>query len=108
MPAMGVVSCICVRASHALVLCAAKMKGYPRPSSWLLLIAQFYLFHNIVAAAKYDGGTKPKPKEGTPLPMGSARPQNMDAGIDCDIKELAWEYAKKLLPQVSYACMLLY
>ena len=33
------------------------------------------------------------------LPKGSATPLNVDPKLDCAIKELAWEYAKKLLPQ---------
>ena len=37
-----------------------------------------------------------------PLPLASARPHSADPGIDCSIKELAWEYSKKLLPQVRY------
>ena len=40
-------------------------------------------------------------KEGAPLPMAFARPVNVDQGIDCAVKELAWEYAKKLQPQVN-------
>lgn len=39
-------------------------------------------------------------EEGSPLPMGFARPLNVDPKLDCSIKELAWEFAKKLLPQV--------
>ena len=34
-----------------------------------------------------------------PLPRVSATPLNVDPKLDCAIKELAWEYAKKLLPQ---------
>ena len=33
-----------------------------------------------------------------PLPKASASPINVDASLDCAIKELAWDYAKKLLP----------
>ena len=40
-------------------------------------------------------------KEGAPLPMAFARPVNVDQDIDCAVKELAWEYAKKLQPQVN-------
>ena len=39
----------------------------------------------------------------TSLPRASARPFNVDPELDCAVKELAWEYAKKLLPQVR--CM---
>lgn len=35
------------------------------------------------------------------LPRAHARPVNVDPKVDCAVKELAWEYAKKLLPQVS-------
>ena len=33
-----------------------------------------------------------------PLPRASSSPTNIDPKLDCDIKELAWDYAKKLLP----------
>ena len=36
-----------------------------------------------------------------PLPRAYARPLNVDPKLDCAVKQLAWEYAKKLLPQVS-------
>jgi hypothetical protein len=36
----------------------------------------------------------------TSLPRGFPRPLNVDPELDCAVKELAWEYAKKLLPQV--------
>ena len=35
-----------------------------------------------------------------PLPRAFGSPQNVDLGIDCVIKNLAWEYAKKLVPRV--------
>lgn len=41
-------------------------------------------------------------QKSTWLPRASARPLNVDPKLDCAIKELAWEYAKKLLPQVSH------
>ena len=34
-----------------------------------------------------------------PLQRASASPINVDASLDCAIKELAWDYAKKLLPR---------
>ena len=34
-----------------------------------------------------------------PLPRASATPLNIDPSLDCSLKELAWEFAKKLLPQ---------
>ena len=34
-----------------------------------------------------------------PLPRASASPLNVDSKLDCAIKELAWDFAKKLLPQ---------
>ena len=33
------------------------------------------------------------------LPRASASPLNVDPKLDCAIKELAWDFAKKLLPQ---------
>jgi hypothetical protein len=47
-------------------------------------------------------------KEGASLPMAFARPVNVDQGIDCAVKELAWEYAKKLQPQVNQSRMIIY
>ena len=35
------------------------------------------------------------------LPRAFASPLNVDSELDCAIKELAWEYAKKLLPRVN-------
>ena len=35
------------------------------------------------------------------LPRAFAKPFNVDTELDCAVKELACEYAKKLLPQVS-------
>ena len=37
--------------------------------------------------------------ESTTLPRTSVKPTNADPSLDCAIKELAWEFAKKLLPQ---------
>ena len=36
-----------------------------------------------------------------PLPRAFGSPQNVDPKIDCVIKDLAWEYAKKLIPRVK-------
>ena len=36
-----------------------------------------------------------------PLPRAFGSPQNVDPKIDCVIKNLAWEYAKKLIPRVK-------
>ena len=33
-----------------------------------------------------------------PLPRASQSPANIDPALDCAIKQLAWNYAKKLLP----------
>lgn len=35
------------------------------------------------------------------LPVAYASPLNVDSELDCAVKELAWEYAKKILPRVS-------
>lgn len=35
------------------------------------------------------------------LPRAFASPLNVDSELDCAIKGLAWEYAKKLLPRVN-------
>ena len=35
------------------------------------------------------------------MPRALASPLNIDPKLDCAVKELAWEYAKKLLPRVS-------
>ena len=39
--------------------------------------------------------------EGEQLSKAYASPVNVDPRLDCALKELAWEYAKKLLPRVS-------
>ena len=39
------------------------------------------------------------PRRG-PLPRAFGSPQYVDLEIDCVIKNLAWEYAKKLIPRV--------
>jgi hypothetical protein len=38
---------------------------------------------------------------GEQLSRAFASPMNVDPRLDCALKELAWEYAKKLLPRVS-------
>ena len=38
------------------------------------------------------------------LTRAYASPLNVDPKLDCAVKELAWEYAKKLLPRVSDRC----
>ena len=45
---------------------------------------------------------------GEPLPRAHASPLNVDADVDCAIKELAWEYAKKLLPRVCSVVVAIY
>ena len=35
------------------------------------------------------------------LPRAFASPLNVDSELDCALKKLAWEYAKKLLPRVN-------
>ncbi len=39
--------------------------------------------------------------KGEQLSRAFASPVNVDSRLDCALKELAWEYAKKLLPRVS-------
>lgn len=95
------------RGAPRLLLYAALTRE-PRPllhevdmnTSVLLITAVFCVSTSVLVTA--DHGSYTKQQVGTPLPMASARPLNMDAGMDCKIKELAWEYAKKLLPQVSH------
>ena len=46
--------------------------------------------------------TSPKLLDGeSQLPRAFSSPLNVDPKLDCAIKELAWEYAKRLLPKVS-------
>ena len=40
--------------------------------------------------------------ETEPMSRAFASPLNIDPKVDCAVKELAWEYAKKLLPRVSF------
>ena len=63
------------------------------------VIVLFCVFVAISASVKV-------PKERTssyvgPLPRAYGSPLNVDQDVDCAIKVLAWEYAKKLLPRVS-------
>ena len=46
-----------------------------------------------VSGAFYEKG------KGAPLPRADVKPSNADPKLDCAIKELAWEYARKLQPQ---------
>ena len=39
------------------------------------------------------------------LSRAYASPLNVDPKLDCAVKELAWEYGKKLQPQVSDCCI---
>ena len=61
-----------------------------------------FLFVVFVAAS----ATVEVPKERNshyvgPLPRAYGSPLNVDQEVDCAVKVLAWEYAKKLLPRVS-------
>ena len=38
---------------------------------------------------------------GKPLAMAFAKPPNVATNLDCAIKELAWDYAKKIMNTVS-------
>ena len=49
------------------------------------------LVESALARDDYQGG----------LSRAYASPLNVDPKLDCAIKELAWEYAEKLLPRVS-------
>ena len=65
----------------------------------------FLLLLAYLSAVQVYAGYSGRAKEGAPLPMAFARPVNVDQGIDCAVKELAWEYAKKLQPQVNQSRM---
>ena len=38
---------------------------------------------------------------GKPLPLALAKPSNVAPDVDCAFKELAWDYAQKLMTTVS-------
>ena len=57
---------------------------------WIFLLSWIYVGFATSEQVKF-----------THLPRAYASPVNVDPKLDCAIKELAWEYAKKLLPQVN-------
>ena len=59
-----------------------------------LLIVWIYLVITIAEQVEHKRKTNQ-------FPRAFAKPFNVDTEFDCAIKELAWQYAKKLLPQVS-------
>ncbi len=61
--------------------------------SKVLLITWMSLVLTVIAKQEEDANTS--------LPRAFVKPLNVDPELDCAVKELAWEYAKKLLPQVS-------
>ena len=79
---------------------SGKMAGY----ILVLVIISYFSSKFVTAADDPDYMATKMAVEGVslPLPLASARPHNADPGIDCSIKELSWEYSKKLLPQVRY------
>ena len=75
-----------------------------------------FLFVIVFLECTCDGlnAKAPLPKEARrrmearegPLPRAFGSPQNVDPKIDCVIKNLAWEYAKKLIPRVRISLVL--
>ena len=56
----------------------------------------------LLCVALADSAVSPAARTSNgPLPRAYGSPLNVDAEVDCAIKVLAWEYAKKLLPRVS-------
>eukprot|EP00731_Ephydatia_muelleri_P028718 Em0020g362a len=53
-----------------------------------LLLAAILVVCNVVHVGRSE-----------PLPRASATPLNIDPSLDCSLKELAWQFARKLLPQ---------
>ena len=56
--------------------------------NWLILLVLAGVASSDIDAANWKGA----------LPKASSRPVNVDPKLDCAIKKLAWDYAKKLLP----------
>ena len=77
------------------------------PPSGTCILSTMAVFNVLLITWIYLGLTIAKKEEyyrqntHTSLPRAFARPLNVDQELDCAVKELAWEYAKKLLPQVS-------
>ena len=63
--------------------------------------AGFKIFLLIVLIAALTESSQENYADGESLSRAFASPLNVDPKVDCAIKELAWEYAKKLLPRVS-------
>ena len=68
-------------------------------------IVLFFVF--IVGSATAKVPTERTNKYVGPLPKAYGSPLNVDPEVDCAVKILAWEYAKKLQPRVSSFLLLL-
>ena len=68
-------------------------------SAMVSVIVLFCVF--IVGSATVKVPTERTKNYVGPLPKAYGSPLNVDQDVDCAIKVLAWEYAKKLLPRVS-------
>ena len=62
-------------------------------------IVLFFVF--IVGSATAKVPTERTNNYVGPLPKAYGSPLNVDPEVDCAVKALAWEYAKKLQPRVS-------
>ena len=71
--------------------------GLMATSSILLLFCAFLASSGSATPTVRDG----RANYLGPLPRALGSPVNVDSDVDCAIKVLAWEYAKKILPRVS-------
>ena len=65
------------------------------------------VFFVVLAGVSATSVPKEAGKHHGPLPRAFGSPVNLDPDVDCAIKNLAWEYAKKLIPRVNSTFKLL-
>ena len=75
----------------------------------LSLLFVFSACNNLYTEASLpkDARRKTEWHQSGPLPRAFGSPQNVDPNIDCVIKNVAWEYAKKLIPRVRISRVIL-
>ena len=79
--------------------------GLPHPPNAVIIIMSLklgYMFMLIfcLLTLRLGGGVPSTHDKGEQLSRAYASPLNVDPKLDCALKELAWGYAKKLLPRV--------
>ena len=73
----------------------------------MLAVAVLYLCLGLACASLTPSDDHLHGGPGKPLGRAFAKPPNVATDLDCAIKELAWDYAKNLMTNVSVTVLVL-